>query len=100
MSNICRFTVPASRDIEDIIDYVADQRGLDAADRLLGKINKKCGMLVQFPSLGVRREELAPGLRSISVEEYLVFYRLIENGVEILRVISGYRDLDALFADE
>ena len=24
MSNVCRFTVPASRDIEAIIDYVAD----------------------------------------------------------------------------
>lgn len=42
MSNICRFTVQSSRDIEDIIDYVADQRGLDAADRALKKINQKC----------------------------------------------------------
>jgi toxin ParE1/3/4 len=32
MSNICRFTVPASRDIESIIDYIADNQGLDAAE--------------------------------------------------------------------
>jgi toxin ParE1/3/4 len=92
--------VPASRDIEGIIDYIAEVRGLDAADRLLEKINKKCRTLAQFPSLGVRREKLAPDLRSLPIEEYLICYRLIENGVEILRLISGYRDFDALFADE
>lgn len=39
MSNICRFTAPASRDIESIIDYVADNSSFDAAERLLKKIN-------------------------------------------------------------
>jgi toxin ParE1/3/4 len=39
MSNVCRFTVPASRDIEGIIDYIADIQSLDAADRLLETIN-------------------------------------------------------------
>ncbi len=41
MSNVCRFTVPASRDIEGIIDYIADVQSLDAAAyRLLATINK------------------------------------------------------------
>jgi toxin ParE1/3/4 len=39
MSKVCRFTVPASRDIEGIIDYIADVQSLDAADRLLDTIN-------------------------------------------------------------
>ncbi len=42
MSNICRFTVPASRDIETIIDYIADNSSFDAAERVLSKINNKC----------------------------------------------------------
>lgn len=32
MSNICRFTAPASRDIESIIDYVADNSSFDAVN--------------------------------------------------------------------
>lgn len=40
MSNICRFTVPASRDIESIIDYIADNRGLDAAESYLKRLIK------------------------------------------------------------
>jgi toxin ParE1/3/4 len=100
MSKVCRFTVPASRDIEGIIDYIADVQSLDAADHLLEIINKKCRNLAIFPSLGRSREELAPDLRSFPVEEYLIFYRLAEDGVEILRVVSGYRDLEAFFAEE
>ncbi len=62
MSNICSFTVPASRDIESIIDFVADNNGLDAADKLLNKINQKCRNLAQFPSMGRKRDELLPSL--------------------------------------
>jgi toxin ParE1/3/4 len=30
----------------------------------------------------------------------LIFYRPIEEGVEVLRVVSGYQDLKVLFSDE
>jgi toxin ParE1/3/4 len=97
MSNICHFTVPASRDIENIIDYIADVSSLDAADELLNLINQKCRMLANFPKMGKLREELAKNLRSFPVEDYLIFYCQVENGIEITRVISGYRDLESLF---
>jgi toxin ParE1/3/4 len=97
MSNICRFTSPASRDIESIIDYIADNSGLDSAERLLQKINQKCKRLAFFPNMGRRRDELLPSLRSFPVDDYLIFYRPTEGGIEILRVVSGYRDLEVLF---
>lgn len=97
MSNICRFTVTASRDIESIIDYIADNSSFDAAESLLAKINKKCERLAKFPGMGRRRDELATNVRSFPVNDYLIFYRPIEEGVEILRVVSGYQDLEGLF---
>ncbi|MFB8789190.1 MAG: type II toxin-antitoxin system RelE/ParE family toxin [Potamolinea sp.] len=97
MSNRCIFTVPASRDIESIIDYVADNTSLDAADKLLRKINKKCSTLANFPHMGRSRDELLSTLRSLPIDNYLIFYRPIEEGIEILRVVSGYRDLEVLF---
>lgn len=100
MSNICKFTVPASRDIESIIDFIAGNSGFDAAERFLNKINEKCRTLANFPNMGRRRDELAPSLRSFPVDDYLIFYRPVEGGIEILRVVSGYRDLDALFLDQ
>lgn len=97
--SICRFTVPASRDIEQIIDRIADNQDLDAADRWLQKVNAKCQTIANFPSMGRSRNELAPSLRSLPIDDYLIFYRAIDNGVEIVRVVSGYRDLEALFEE-
>ncbi len=100
MSQVCRFTVPASRDIEGIVDYIAENSGFDAAERFLSQINAQCRRLAQFPKMGRRRDELVPSLRSFPFQIYLIFYREIEGGVEIARIISGYRDLEALFFNQ
>lgn len=99
MSRICRFTVPASRDLEAIVDYVAEQSSIDRAEALLQQVNAKCQRLAQFPGMGRKRDELAAGVRSWPVESYLIVYRMIDQGIEILRVVSGYQDLTALFEE-
>ena len=60
----------------------------------------KCYRLTQFPAMGRKRDGLAAGVRSLPIDAHLIFYRLIEDGVEILRVVSGYQDLEALFDDD
>jgi len=50
--------------------------------------------------MGRRRYELAPNIRSFPVNDCLIFYRQIEEGVEILRVVSGYQDLEGLFLEQ
>lgn len=40
-----------------------------------------------------------PGLRSLSLDSYLILYTVSDQCVEILRVVSGYRDLQDLFDD-
>ncbi|MEQ9482958.1 hypothetical protein [Coleofasciculus sp. F4-SAH-05] len=30
----------------------------------------------------------------------LSFYRLVPNGIEVMRVVGGYRDLEALFVED
>ncbi|WP_407919191.1 type II toxin-antitoxin system RelE/ParE family toxin [Deferrisoma camini] len=46
----------------------------------------------EFPSMGRQRPELGPAVRSFPVGRYVVFYRLTGDTVEIVRVISAYRD--------
>jgi toxin ParE1/3/4 len=41
-----------------------------------------------------------PELRSVLVSPYVVFYRVTELSVDIVRVLHGRRDLDAIFADD
>ncbi len=47
--------------------------------------------------MGRPRDELAEGLRSFSVGRYVMFYRAIPEGVEIVRVLHGARDLGPIF---
>ncbi|MEH2244929.1 type II toxin-antitoxin system RelE/ParE family toxin [Nostoc sp.] len=67
---------------------------------MLKKINEKCSNLANFPNMGRKRDELLFLLRSFAVDDYLIFYSAIAGGIEILRVDSDYRNLDALFAQE
>jgi len=39
------------------------------------------------------------GLRSVLVSPYVIFYRVGESSLDIVRVLHGRRDLDAIFAD-
>jgi toxin ParE1/3/4 len=41
--------------------------------------------------------KLAPTLRGFAVDDYIVFYYPISDGINIARVVSGYRDLEDLF---
>ena len=99
MNRVCRFTIPASRDIEGILDYAAAQGNFDAAERLLNRMNQKCDRLLDFPGMGRKRDELAPGLRSFPIDRFLIFYTELEDGIEVVRVMSGYQDIESLFAE-
>jgi hypothetical protein len=47
--------------------------------------------------MGRLRPELAPHLRSFPIGNYVIFYRLTQEGIEVARVLHGARDIDALF---
>jgi toxin ParE1/3/4 len=46
--------------------------------------------------MGRERNDIAPGLRSFPVGKYLIFYRLIDEGLEIVRVLHGARNIENL----
>ncbi len=99
MSRACRITLRASQDIEAIADYLATQSNLTIAERFLSGIDSTFQQIAQFPQMGRKRDELYPGLRSLPYQQYLIFYRLLNEEIEVFRVVSGYRDLTALFQD-
>jgi|GEM_PF-3210350 toxin ParE1/3/4 len=60
-------------------------------------IEQKFQALSAQPNMGRGRDELAESLRSLPVGRYVIFYRPIAGGVEIIRVLHGSRDLDNVF---
>lgn len=89
----------ATQDLAQINDYLFAGAS-QVADRFLSNITQKFELLANFPNMGRRRDELSSSLRSFPVDDYLIFYRPIEEGIEVVRVVSGYRDLDTLFDEQ
>ena len=68
-----------------------------AAARWLELIDEKFRLLAQMPEMGRTRFELAPNLRSLPVGNHVIFYRPAPDGIQIIRVLHGARDIPALF---
>lgn len=68
-----------------------------AADQVLDDIEAKFYMLADNPQMGRLRSDIAPELRYFTAAKYLILYRTISGGVQIVRVIHGARDLPRLF---
>lgn len=99
MNPAFRLSEPALRDIEQIADYIARQSGLTQAEHFLNRLDEKLAKIAQFPRLGRQRNEILPSLRSLPIDSYLILYMPFLKDVDIVRVVSGYIDLSALFAD-
>jgi toxin ParE1/3/4 len=67
------------------------------ADRVIDQITAMYERLADFPEMGRSRDELFPGYRSFPVDDYLIFYQPILNGIEIIRVVHGARNSPELF---
>ena len=60
-------------------------------------LDAKFELLATHPEIGKARPELLTGIRSFPINSYVVFYRPIKDGVQILRVLNGSRDIEAVF---
>jgi toxin ParE1/3/4 len=94
-----RLTKPAIQDIEEIADRIAKQSGLLQSENFLSKLESKFTNITTFPQIGRKRNEILLNIRSIPLDNYLILYLPIGEEIEILRVVSGYRDLSGLFTN-
>ena len=88
----------AESDLVEIWGYIRPHNE-DAADNLLRLIDKTCGLIAEHPKIGRDRGNLLRGLFSFSVGNYLIFYRIASDSIEVARVLDGRRDVPAIFRD-
>ena len=83
----------ADDDLEAIVDHIARDKPTAARDWLT-QIRETCETLATQPGAGEERKGIGvTGCRSFSVGQYVVFFRAIEGGIEVSRVIHGSRDM-------
>ena len=83
----------AEQDLIDIYQHIWRDNP-NAAEKLVRLINAKCELLGRSPLIGRARPELRADLRSFPHGAYLILYRPIDDGVEIVRVVHAARNLD------
>ncbi len=96
--SIYSLTDEAIQDIEDIYNYLSDF-SLDAAARFLDTFEQKCETIVRFPRMGRSYEKLESQLRGVPIDGYIIFYRPVDDHIEVIRIVSGYRKLESLFSE-
>jgi toxin ParE1/3/4 len=71
---------------------------VSAAERLLNDLRVATQILATQPLIGKARREFGPGIRSFPVRDYVIVYRPIRGGVELVRVVHGARDLERVLS--
>jgi toxin ParE1/3/4 len=95
----------ADQDLDEHFAYIsADRPG--AGIRFLSSARAAMDRLAEFPGIGRAREFKNPalaGIRSWAIpgfERYLMFYRQIADGVEVVRVVHGARDVPTILGEQ
>ena len=85
----------AQQDLSDIFDYIARDKPIAAAN-WIDTIEEKCELIAATPEFGEKRAEYGPDIRSSVIGRYVIFYRPIDDGIEVVRVVAGDRDIRML----
>lgn len=88
----------AEEDLLDIWSYIAENNPTNAT-KLIRTFHQHFTLLAENTRIGRVRPDIAPTLRYFPVKRYLILYREIPDGVEIMRVVHGSRDIGTLFEE-
>jgi toxin ParE1/3/4 len=83
-------------DLEEISGYIAE-RNAEAAGRTIDSILNKFKLLAQNHKIGASRQDVIDGLRQFPIGNYNIFYFVVDDGVEIYRILHSARDSVQIF---
>ncbi len=92
----------AERDIEECFVYIAEDN-LDAGVTFLVAVEDAIERLAEFPLIGKERKFADKRFQNVRMwkikkfENYLIFYAVEEDRIEVIRVLHGSRDIEDLF---
>jgi toxin ParE1/3/4 len=90
---------PARRDLIELYVWYAESATVDIADRFLRSVESTLNQMSAHPEIGARLQfddRRLRGLRRWPVDGFrsiLLFYLPLPNGVDLVRVIHGKRDI-------
>jgi toxin ParE1/3/4 len=89
-------TLEAKKDLEEIHDYIAQDNPSMALSFIIS-IQDKCQSVASSPEIGRKREELGSELRSFPIKNYIIFYRISNSNIQVIRILHAARDIESIF---
>lgn len=96
----------AKRSLDKISDYLAREASLRVALRFLERAEETFERLLQSPGLGHLQEFRSLSLGDVlawrvrGFRKWLVYYRELDDGIEVLDVMHGAQDQEARLAEK
>jgi toxin ParE1/3/4 len=94
----------AERDLEEL-GYDLAQHSLAASGRFLTAMERAMDLLAQMPELGSPCNFRRPALRGLRMwvprrfRRYVIYYRSLPDGIEVIRILHGSQDAERLLAE-
>lgn|SRR5476651_1202431 len=92
----------AERDAEDIAFYIGVQDGRPiTAENVVRGLHELCNLIATQPAMGEAHSEFSMDCRIFPYKNrWIILYRPVDNGIQVMRVVDGSRDFDQLFPAE
>ncbi len=84
----------AQADLDDIWNYTAQRWGVDQAEGYTRQIWRAAQFLATTPALGRPCPYIRPGYYKYRIGSHLLFYRIVDGAVDIVRILHGSTDFD------
>jgi toxin ParE1/3/4 len=91
--------VQTSRAEQDLVEIWCEiaKRDERAADRVLELIKRRCEVWLQFRYGGEAYPAFGHDMRWFPAGHYVIFYRPDNDGIQVVRVVDGRRNLETAF---
>ena len=93
------YTPEARADLREIALRIAD-RNPTRAFTYVDEVEATCLRIGEFPHAWPPRPQWGDSIRITIHGNYVIVHRVRDETVQVLRIVHGARDLDALFAEE
>jgi len=91
-----RLSPAADADLRDIWLYTARNWSVEQADRYTDALQRSLDTIVAMPEIARERREFSPPVRVQPSAQHVIIYRIRDDHIVVLRVLSGRQNWQAL----
>jgi toxin ParE1/3/4 len=92
-SGFC-ISLEAIRDLEDIWSYTKMKWSEQQADRYYQLIVREINFISSKPLWGISYEHVRPGYRAAKMKSHLIFYKVVQDQVHVVRILHERMNLE------